>query len=70
MNKKSNSAFLARGYSISATSRTRGLTEGSFSDIIKKTWNDLPFAESAYASLGTFKAALKDLDWERSLFVA
>ena len=60
--KKSDSAVLAHGSSRPATSRTRGPADGSFSDIIQKIWNDLPFAEYAYASLGAFKAALEDLD--------
>ena len=68
--KKSDNAVLAQGSSSSATSWTRGPAEGTFSDIVQKTWNDLPFAESAYASLGAFKAALEDLDWKRIPFVA
>ena len=67
---KYDSAFLAHGCSNFVSLRTRGPAKGSFSDIIQEIWNDLPFAESAYASLGAFEAALEDLDWKRLPFVA
>ena len=61
---------VAHGSTSSFAARTGGPAERTFSYIVQKIWNDLPFPESAYASLNTFQTALDHLDWKRLPFVA